>query len=58
MAKILRCKDVVPGCPAEVRAETEEEVMHQAAEHARIVHGLDKIDEETAKKVKAAIRTE
>lgn len=57
MAKILRCGDVVPGCSAEVRAETEAEVMRQAVEHAKAVHGLAKIDDTTAKKVKAAIRT-
>jgi len=56
MAKILRCSDVVPGCAAVVRAETEAEVMRQAAEHARSAHGLEKIDENTARKVKAAIR--
>jgi len=56
MAKVLRCNDVMPGCAAEVRAETDDEVMRQVAEHAREVHGLAIIDEETAKKVKDAIR--
>jgi predicted small metal-binding protein len=41
-----------------VRADTEEQVMRQAAEHARAAHGIEKIDEETARKIKAAIRTE
>ena len=56
MAKVLRCNDVMPGCAAEVRAETDDEVMRQVAEHAREVHGLATIDGETAKKVKDAIR--
>ena len=56
MAKVLRCNDVFPGCAAELRVETEGEVMRQVAEHAREVHGLATIDEETAKKVKDAIR--
>jgi predicted small metal-binding protein len=56
MTKILRCSDVVPGCSAVVRAETEAEVMRQAAEHARSAHGIQKIDEATAQKVRAAIR--
>jgi predicted small metal-binding protein len=56
MAKLLRCGDVVDGCPAEVRAESEEEVLLQAAEHARAAHGLTQLDEATVQKVKTAIR--
>jgi len=58
MAKVLRCNDVMPGCAAEVRAETDDEVMRQVAEHARKVHGLATIDRGIAEKVKAAIRAE
>ena len=58
MEKTLRCGDIVPGCQAVVRAATEEEVMRQAAEHARTAHGLTAIDQATADKVRAAIRTE
>ncbi len=54
--KTLRCDDVVPGCAAEVRAGSEEEVLRQAAEHARTAHGLQQIDADTAARVKAAIR--
>jgi predicted small metal-binding protein len=56
MAKVLKCDDIFPGCAAEVRAETDEEVLREAAEHARSRHGLSQVDEATAKKVKAAIR--
>ena len=56
MAKVLKCNDVVPGCAAEVRGDTEDELMRKVAEHAREVHGLATIDGETAKKVKDAIR--
>lgn len=56
MGKILRCADVVPGCKAVVRADTEAEVMRQAAEHATQAHGLQKLDDQTVRKVKAAIR--
>jgi predicted small metal-binding protein len=39
-----------------VRADSEEEVLRQAAEHAREVHGVQQIDDATAAKVKGAIR--
>lgn len=58
MSKLLLCADVVPGCEAEVRAETDEEILRQAAEHVRAVHGIDRIDEGLRAKVVAAIRTE
>jgi predicted small metal-binding protein len=40
MAKVLRCRDLGMDCPKEVRAETEEELMRLAAEHAEKDHGL------------------
>ena len=58
MGKVLRCSDVIPGCDAIFWGETEQEVLHQTAEHARAVHEMEEIDEETAKKVKEAIRDE
>lgn len=56
MEKRLQCNAVVPGCPAEMRGMTEEEVLRQAAEHARTAHGIERIDEQTVAKVKAAIK--
>lgn len=58
MSKLLRCADVMPGCEAEVHAETDEEILQQAAEHVRTVHGIDQIDEGLRAKVATAIRTE
>jgi predicted small metal-binding protein len=58
MEKVLRCGDVVPGCAAEVRAGTEEEVLRQAAEHARQAHGLEHVDKATLDRARAAIRTQ
>jgi predicted small metal-binding protein len=40
MAKELRCADVGFTCDATVRADSEDEVMTQAARHAKDVHGL------------------
>jgi predicted small metal-binding protein len=57
MAKSLKCGELFPGCSVEARGETEEEVLKQAAEHARRDHGVSQIDAATLAKVKAAIRT-
>lgn len=56
MPKELRCGDIVSGCDAVIRGETEEEVLSKGARHARDAHGITEMDEETAEKVKAAIR--
>ena len=58
MAKVLHCKDVGFDCEGVVRAETEEEVLQMAAEHAQTVHGLDDLTEEVIEKVRSAIRDE
>ena len=56
MAKVLRCGELFPGCAVEARGETDEEILKQAAEHARRDHGVAQIDPGTLAKVKAAIR--
>ena len=56
MGKVLRCGELFPGCSIEAKGETEEEVLKQAAEHARRDHGVTQIDAATLAKVKAAIR--
>jgi len=58
MAKVLRCKDVGMDCDAEIRAETEEEILKHAAEHAEKVHDITEISEEQLTKVREAIRDE
>ena len=58
MAKVLRCKDVGMDCDFETRAETEEEVLKQAAEHAAAVHDMQEIPQDVLAKVQAAIRDE
>lgn len=55
MTKELNCSDVGFDCDAVVRADTEEEVMAQVATHARDVHGMQQIDDETAAKVRSQI---
>ena len=58
MAKVLRCRDVGMDCDFEARAETEEEILKEAAEHADAVHNMKEISEEVLAKVRAAIRDE
>lgn len=57
MAKILLCGEIVPGCEAEVRAETEDEVLSQAAAHAREAHGIQQVDTALAEKLKSSIKS-
>jgi predicted small metal-binding protein len=58
MAKTLRCDAIFLGCGHVIHAESEEELMRLAAEHAREVHGITDIDPAMVSKVKAAIKDE
>ncbi len=60
MAMVLRCRDLGMNCPKEIRAESEEELMKLAAEHAEKDHGLPAtgIPPAIMAMVKAAIRNE
>ena len=56
--KVLMCNDIFRGCAAEIRAATDDEVLKQAAEHARQTHDIQMIDEATKATLKSAIREE
>ena len=56
MARVLRCGELFPGCSVEARGESDEEILKQAAVHAKRDHGVQEIDAATLAKVKAAIR--
>ena len=56
MPKTLNCRDVGVDCDATFTGETEEEIMTQAAEHARTAHGFDEITPELAEKARGAIQ--
>ena len=58
MAKVLRCRDVGMDCDFVARAESEEELLKKAAEHADTAHDMKEIPEELLAKVRAAIREE
>ena len=58
MTMIVQCKDVGFECEGVVKAETEEELLKQVAEHAKTVHGLEEVTEEVVEKVKSVIHHE
>jgi predicted small metal-binding protein len=58
MAKVLRCRDVGLDCEGELRGETEEEILRQAAEHAQSAHNIRDMSPDLVQKVRAAIRDE
>ena len=57
MAKILKCRDVGPGCDADVRRDTEDEILEQAGAHAQADHGLE-ITPELVEVVRSVIKDE
>ena len=57
MTQKIACNDIMPGCEFVARGKDEAEVLSKAAQHAKEKHGLDEIDEETAKQVRSQIRS-
>lgn len=55
MARELRCGDVVEGCDGVVTADTDDEVMALAAQHAAEAHGMSEVDDQTAAALQQAI---
>lgn len=47
MTRELRCRDVGFDCDAVVTAESDDEILRQAAEHAKDVHAMtdDEVDD-------------
>ena len=58
MGKVLRCKDVGMDCDFVARADSEEELLKKAVEHAAKTHNMKEIPAEVLSKVRAAIRNE
>jgi len=56
MSKELHCGEIMDGCPAVIRGQTEEEVLQKGAQHARDAHGINSLDDETVAAVRAKIR--
>lgn len=55
--KTLHCADAGFDCKAVIHAATEEEVLTQAAEHAREVHGVE-VTPEMADQLRTLIKEE
>jgi len=49
--KELKCGTVIPGCDFIVHAESNAELLLKTAEHARSVHGIDRIPDELAVRI-------
>jgi predicted small metal-binding protein len=58
MAKVVSCKDVGVDCDFVMRGETTEDILQQAAEHARTVHNMTEIPPDIAEKLRGAVRDE
>ena len=54
--KYIACAALVPDCPFEATAPTEEELLTMVAAHAAHTHGITEVTPELAAKVKAAIQ--
>jgi predicted small metal-binding protein len=50
------CGAVVPNCSKRFRAENENEILSQVAEHARNDHGMKDVPPEVVAKVRAQIK--
>jgi predicted small metal-binding protein len=55
--KMIRCRDTGMNCTAELRGNTEQEVIEKAQEHARTVHNMAlRSDVGTMDKIRQAIK--
>jgi len=55
MTKQLRCGDLMPGCPTVIERRDDDDVLTQAAEHARRDHEIAEVTPDLEKQVRAAI---
>ena len=55
--KTLNCRDAGFDCEGKIRAASEEEILNQAAEHARTEHNVE-VTPEMAGQLKTLIRDE
>ena len=55
--KTLHCREAGFDCEGVIHANTEEEVLQQAAEHAQLVHGVT-VTPELAEQIKTVIKDE
>ena len=53
--KEWRCSTIVPECEWTYGSESEEEILEQAAAHAREAHGMDEVPPEIVDRIRATI---
>jgi predicted small metal-binding protein len=56
MAKSVSCRDVGMDCDFVAKGDTEEEILSQCADHARVEHNMSEMPTDVRDKVRAAIR--
>lgn len=56
MAYEFDCTNVVPGCEGTVTGDTKDEVVQEAAKHAREAHGMTELPDELVERVLASIQ--
>ncbi len=58
MAKSVSCRDVGMDCDFVATGNTEEEILRQCADHARVEHNMNEVPAEVRDKIRTAIRDE
>lgn len=58
MTKVIRCRDVGFDCNGVIKANTEEEALNLAAQHAKSVHNVKEVTPEIVKKIKSVMKDE
>jgi predicted small metal-binding protein len=58
MAKTVSCRDVGMDCDFVARGNSEEEILSQCADHARVEHNMNEIPADVRDKLLAAVRDE
>jgi predicted small metal-binding protein len=53
--KEFRCGELIPGCEAAFRGDTEDEVLAQVGDHARDEHGMDEVPPEVVDRIRASM---
>ena len=56
MARVLRCGDIVGGCPEVIEGETDDDVMEKGSVHAEQAHGFKNAPPEIIQQVRSLIR--
>jgi predicted small metal-binding protein len=58
MSKVLRCQELIPGCPFVIYGNSEQEVLTQAAAHLKSAHNIPEVSPEFVAQARGAIRNE